>query len=114
MKTGTRKKPEYTVYVIELDAAVLALKKFVKANPDHAQDPEHPPVYVGHSVHRPEKRFEQHKSGTRANRFARDYGVRLRMDLAAGLVFATRAEAEAMEAAHAESLRARGYAVWQH
>jgi len=44
-----------------------------------------------------------------------DYHKRLRMDLAPKSGFGlTRDEAERLEEFHAEHLRARGHAVWQH
>ena len=114
MTTITRSKPVYTVYVIELHAKVLTHRRFAAANPGYRYEPSRPPVYVGHTVHSPEKRFEQHRSGTKASRFTKDNVRSLRMDLAGNLVFATRKEAEAMEAEHAICLRAQGYAVWQN
>ena len=113
MNITTRKLPVYTVYVIELNAEVLDRRAFAEANPGYTCDPARPPLYVGHTVRTPEERFEQHRTGTKSSRFTRGNAVPLRMDLAPGLVFATREEAELMEHQHAEHLRAQGYAVWQ-
>ena len=113
MATPTRKPPVYTVYVIELSADILARRRFAEANPGYTYDPTHPPVYVGHTVRTPEERFEQHRAGIKASRYTRGKAIRLRMDLAGTLVFATRKEAEIMEKRHATILRERGFAVWQ-
>ena len=53
--------------------------------------------------------------GYKSNRFARAHGLRLRPDLVADRgPYEMRAEAEAAEAALAERLRRRGYAVWSN
>ena len=114
MATPTRKPPVYTVYVIELKADVLSLKRFAEANPGYTYDPTHPPLYVGHSVRSPEERLEQHRSGFKASRYTRGNAICLRRDLAGSLIFPTRREAELMEERHAVILRERGYAVWQN
>ena len=113
MTTITRKPPVYTVYVIELNADILARSRFREANPGYTYDPAHPPVYVGHTVLKPDERFKQHRSGKKASRCTRGNAIRLRMDLARKLVFATRREAELMEERHARILRSKGFAVWQ-
>ena len=113
MNITTRKPTVYTVYVIELSAEVLDRRAFAVANPGWSNDAARPPLYVGHTVRTPEERFEQHRTGTKSGRFTRGNALRLRMDLAPGLVFATREEAELMERQHAEHLRAQGFAVWQ-
>jgi predicted GIY-YIG superfamily endonuclease len=113
MTTITRRPPVYAVYVIELNADILARRRFREANPGYTYDPDHPPLYVGHSVRTPEERFEQHRTGTKASRFTRGNAIRFRMDLAKKLVFATRREAELMEERHARILRSKGFAVWQ-
>lgn len=105
--------PSYRVYVIDLDAQVLSSAKFRKANARHVEGK--PCVYVGSTGLAPEERFERHRSGRWANEFAKAHGLRLRPSPYAGTgPFATRAEAEAAEAALAERLRSRGYAVWSN
>lgn len=107
------KAPAYRVYVIDLDAQVLSSAKFRRANAGHVEGK--PCVYVGSTGLTPEERFERHRSGRWANEFAKAHGVRLRPSPYAGTgPFATRAEAEAAEAALAERLRGRGYAVWSN
>ncbi len=86
--------------------------RFKAVNPDWK--PDKPCVYVGSTAHSPEDRFQQHRDGYKANRFARDYGTRLRQRLANSLQgLATRDEAEEEERQLAERLREKGYAVWQ-
>lgn len=101
----------YSLYVIELSCDALAEPKFAARNPECRDDK--PCVYVGQTACSPEERFVQHKGGYKANRYAREYGVRLRPKLVANRgPFATREEAELAETALAERLGARGYAVW--
>ncbi|HOD19701.1 MAG TPA: GIY-YIG nuclease family protein [Candidatus Fermentibacter daniensis] len=101
----------YNLYVIELDPRVLIYRKFRDANPDRREDK--PCVYVGSTALTPEERFIQHKNGTRSNRYARRFGVRLRPRLYKNYQgIATRKLAELKEKRLAERLRKRGYAVW--
>ena len=109
MNTTARKQPEYTVYVIELRAAVLSLGRFAEANPAYVYEPTRPPIYVGMTAHTPEKRFDQHRNGYKASRYTQDNVIRLRMDLAGELVFSTRAEAEAAEALLANEAVRKAY-----
>jgi len=69
-------KARYSIYVIELDPAVLGKNKFLEKNPDFK--PGKPCVYVGMTSHSPEKRFEQHKTGYKSGKFVKDYGIRLK------------------------------------
>jgi predicted GIY-YIG superfamily endonuclease len=101
----------YTLYVIELDRAVLTIRRFREANPDHR--PDKPCVYVGMTGRTAEQRFEQHKRGYKANRFAKKYGIRLRKRLYTHYQdIPTQKQALAAEKRLAERLRKRGYAVW--
>jgi hypothetical protein len=102
----------HSVYVIELDHAVLSERRFREANPEH--DPGKPCVYVGMTGLTPEERFERHRAGIQDAPFVRDYGVRLRPRLYARYNPMSYADACIMETALAETLRKRGYAVWQH
>ena len=101
----------HSIYVIELDQAVLKSKKFRKANPDYAG--EKPCVYVGMTYLSPEDRFKQHKDGYKSNSFVKKYGIRLRPRLYKSHNPMTRKTAEYMEVEKARRLRKRGYAVWQ-
>ena len=101
----------FCVYIIELNPAVRSNSAFRKRNPDARVD--RPCVYVGSTYLDPQVRFEQHKAGVKANRFARKYGVRLRRSRMRFLKgYKTRALAEAAERRCAERLQSRGYAVW--
>ncbi len=101
----------YCVYVIELDPAVRTVRAFRERNPNARADK--PCVYVGSTWLDPEVRFRQHKAGIRANRFARKFGVRLRLSHMRFLKgYKTRQLAEAAERRCAERLQARGFAVW--
>lgn len=97
-----RRKPTYTVYVIELSRA-CSRKPCALA-----------PLYVGQTAHTPEQRFDQHKAGGKlaAGKPYR-YGRRLRYDLMKGIgPFASRTEAERAEKAVAEALEKRGHRVF--
>jgi len=106
MTTRVAPPAQYHVYVIELDADELRRRECLGATGG-------PPLYVGQSALTPEDRFDQHRAGHRASRIVRAHGVRLRPDLSASWgPYATRAEAEAAEAALAEHLRGRGFCVF--
>ena len=100
------------VYVIELDPAVLQKKDFAEANPD--RDPAKPCLYVGMTSKTPEERFRVHKSDSpkRSNKVHK-YGIALMRNLYEHLNPLTWADAVEMEKELAETLRKKGYAVWQ-
>ena len=101
----------YVVYVIKLKDGVRAEPRFAKRNPDARADK--PCLYVGSTSLTPEERYEKHRSGIKSNRFVVNYHDGLHARLTAkNPAFASRKEAEAREAAFAESLRAKGYGVW--
>jgi hypothetical protein len=101
----------YNVYVIQLSTAVASNQKFSRANPRYRTGS--PCVYVGSSVKSPELRFEQHKRGYRASRFARKYGEQLLPELYEQYnPIPSRADAEDLEQYLAKRLRERGYGVW--
>ena len=56
------------VYVIELSKDVLDDAKFMKSNPGY--EPGMPCVYVGMTGLDPDVRFDNHKAGIRANKYA--------------------------------------------
>jgi len=106
-----RKKNSYSVYVVDLDKDILDVKKFRQENPDYIEG--FPCVYVGQTAKSPDDRFDQHKAGIKANRYAKKYGLRLRYKLFEKYnPIATRKEAEYKEELLAEHLRKRGFAVW--
>ena len=70
-----RRKHHYYVYVVALDDKVWNEARFRRANPDYRFDK--PCVYVGMTGLDPDLRFDRHKAGIQANRYVRDYGLRL-------------------------------------
>jgi hypothetical protein len=99
---AARRKPSYTVYVIELSRACTRRPCALA------------PLYVGQTAHTPEQRFEQHKAGGKlaAGKPYR-YGRRLRYDLMKGIgPFTSRTAAEQAEKAVAEALERRGHLVY--
>ena len=102
---------KYYVYVIELDPKVSKVKKFRKKNPKYI--PGNTCVYVGQSIRKPKLRFEQHKEGYKANKYAKSYGLRLRKDLYEKYnPIPTRSDAEIIEKMLGENLRKKGVGVW--
>src|SRR5689334_7896929 len=71
----SKRAHHYHVYVIELSRDVLYEPRFRKSNPDY--QPGKPCVYVGMTGLMPDERFDKHKAGIKANRFAQRYGLRL-------------------------------------
>lgn len=104
-------KTQYHVYIIELDPAVLKIKKFKEENPEYIQGMQC--LYVGQTAKTPQERYEQHKRGHKANKYTKKYGHKLRPELYEKYnPIPTREKAEAMEERLAHRLRTRGYAVW--
>ena len=102
---------QYHVYVVELQDEVWNVARFRKANPGHR--PGKPLVYVGMTGLDPDVRFDKHKAGIQANRFVRDWGVRLLPHLYERLNPMPYEAARAMEVELGIALRREGYAVWQ-
>jgi predicted GIY-YIG superfamily endonuclease len=107
-----RARPHHFVYVVELDPGILQRKKFREANPNYVRGKDC--LYVGMTGLTPERRFQNHKRGYRANSFVRDYGWHLRADLYPDGNPFPYAEAVKQEAYVARELRRLGYGVWQH
>lgn len=101
----------HNVYVIELSNEVLFERRFMRANPAYISG--RPCVYVGMTALSPDLRFDKHKAGIQSNKFAREYGLRLRPDLYAVYNPMPRKGAEDMEVELAIALREAGYGVWQ-
>src|SRR3954465_15495199 len=92
----------YSVYVIELSAEAGKRRRAAK-----------PCVYVGQTVHTPQERFDQHRSGYKAAGCVRRYGLRLRPRLYESWnPIATREDALAAEARLADRLARRGFTVF--
>jgi hypothetical protein len=70
-------------------------------------------VYVGSSGLSPEERFQRHKNGIGANRFAREFGLYLMKRAYQKYPPQTWPEILETEKDLAERLRKKGYAVWQ-
>ena len=99
------------VYVVQLSDAVWNEASFRRANPDHQLGK--PFVYVGMTGLDPDLRFDKHKAGIQANRFVREYGLRLRPDLYEVYNPMPYEAAREMEVELGIALRAAGYGVWQ-
>ena len=100
------------LYVIRLDKAVLQRRKFREVNPDYRW--WKPCVYVGVTALDPQDRFKQHKASRKASRTVTKYGRRLMPRLDKHLNPVPSAEAKDQERGLAESLRRKGYGVWQY
>jgi hypothetical protein len=107
----TNRRHHYHVYVIELSKDVLYEKRFVKANPGYVSGK--PCVYVGMTGLDPDIRFDKHKAGIQANRYAREYGLRLLPALYEVYNPMPYDAARDMEVELAIGLREAGYGVWQ-
>jgi len=101
----------YSVYVVELDDRVWNEPRFRKANPDHQIGK--PLVYVGMTGLDPDLRFDRHKADIQANRYVRDFGLRLLPQLYEVYNPMPYAAACEMEVEVAIGLREAGYGVWQ-
>ena len=102
---------KYYVYVIELDPQVANLRKFRQKNPAYIMG--NGCVYVGQSSREPTLRFEQHKEGYKSNKYAREYGIRLRPELYEKYnPIPTRKDAEEIEKMLGKQLRKQGIGVW--
>lgn len=99
------------VYVVELSDRVWDLPAFRRANPGYGF--RRPCVYVGMTGLDPDLRFDRHKAGVQANRFVRDYGLRLLPALYEVYNPMPYEAAREMEVELAIGLREGGYAVWQ-
>ena len=104
---------DYRVYVIELEKSVVENDKFSRENPDYQNGK--PCVYVGSTAATPERRFEQHLSDRiRGSSWVRNYGEELLGHAYEDLPwFDSRVAVEDHEASYAETLRSKGWGVWQ-
>jgi len=101
----------YHVYVVELSRDVLLNVRFMRSNPDYHSGK--PCVYVGMTGLDPDVRFDKHKAGIQANRFVREFGLRLLPELYALYNPLTYDEARSLEVELGIDLREGGYGVWQ-
>jgi predicted GIY-YIG superfamily endonuclease len=103
----------YNVYVIELDRQVLYSKKFREKNPN--MNTRRTCYYIGQTTHDPNIRFKQHKTGYKANRYVKKYGLRLRpRKFNKYNPIQRREEAEHIERCLTEKLRRKGHGVWSN
>jgi hypothetical protein len=105
------RRPHYHVYVVELGDEVWNVARFRRANPDHVLGK--PFAYVGMTGLDPDVRFDKHKAGIQANRFVRDWGLRLRPDVYARFNPMPYEAAREMEVELGIALRRLGWGVWQ-
>jgi len=101
----------YSVYVVELADAVWNEPRFRKANPNYELGK--PFVYVGMTGIDPDLRFDRHKAGIQANRYVREFGLRLLPRLYEVYNPMPYDGACDMEIELAIELRDTGYGVWQ-
>jgi len=101
----------HNVYVVELDPAVLRLRRFRARNPNYR--PGAPCVYVGMTGLPPGERFQNHKAGVKANRYVKKFGKGLLPELFAHLNPMPYEGAMTMEQELADELQEKGYGVWQ-
>ncbi len=101
----------HNIYVIRLHPDVLKSRKFRDENP--AYIPEKPCVYVGVTGLSPDIRFDNHKAGYKACGFVKKYGETLLTELYEKYNPMSYDRACEMERKLADSLRNKGYAVWQ-
>jgi hypothetical protein len=106
-----RHRDHYHVYVVELSKDVLYEARFRKANRDYVTGK--PCVYVGMTGLDPDVRFDKHKAGIQANRFVKEFGLRLLPALYEVYNPMPYEGARDMEVELAIGLREAGYGVWQ-
>jgi hypothetical protein len=102
-----RRRWTYIVYVVELDPDACAERK----SPCKGRRCGKTPVYVGQTALTAEERLANHRRGYRCNTLVQHHARSLAVRLAPEQEYATRLEAEAVEAELAERLRRDGYCV---
>ena len=101
---------ELVVYVIELSDEIKNKPNFLAANPQGRKEC----LYVGSTAKAPEARLIDHAEGRpTGSSFIRGFVMGLRPELVPTSKLLSRQSAELRERRHAESLRRRGYFVWQ-
>jgi hypothetical protein len=102
---------KYYLYVIGLDQAVLAKRKFRTANPGYRDGK--PCYYVGTSIYRPAERFKKHKAGERSSAWVRQFGLYVAKKKCRVRWTSVHGPREEVEACYAAELRTKGYGIWQ-
>ena len=105
------RRKHHHVYVIELSKDVLLEPRFRKGNQGYVEGK--PCVYVGMTGLDPDVRFDKHKAGLQANRFAQQYGLRLLPDLYEAFNPMGYQDAVDREIEIGIDLRSAGFGVWQ-
>ena len=105
------RRHHHHVYVVELSDEVWNNARFRRANPDYQLGK--PFVYVGMTGLDPDVRFDKHKAGIQANRFAQQYGLRLLPDLYEAFNPMRYEDAVDKEIEVGIDLRSAGFGVWQ-
>ncbi|OGO17231.1 MAG: hypothetical protein A2Z15_06525 [Chloroflexi bacterium RBG_16_50_11] len=101
----------YHVYVIELDLAVKNDVRFINENPNMQKG--YPCYYVGITGLTPQQRFVNHKSGNKASRIVKKYGIQLVPELYQQFNPMSYELATRLEVIFAKILREKGCGVWQ-
>jgi hypothetical protein len=105
-------KRTYHIYAIRLDDAVLRRRAFLEHNPGYVAGK--PCYYIGSSIHPPAVRFEKHKSGVKASRWVRDFGLWVTAGKCREVELEGRDEPARSERQYADRLRKKGYGIWQN
>ena len=103
----------HNIYVIEMDDSVREQNTFRDKN-DEQLETGLPCLYVGMTSLTPEQRFDQHKSGIRAARYVKRYGLLLRPEFYLAVNPMLQEEAKELEKELAARLRRAGYPTWQN
>ena len=99
----------HCVYVVLLKPELKTNPRVTGLNPEARK--RKPCVYVGQTGRTPQERLKQHKRGELANRWVRDYGIRLMPDLYEHLNPINELQSLRMERRLAKKLRRKGYTV---
>ena len=105
------KRQHHHVYVVELSNEVLRDARFMRANPGYVAGK--PCVYVGMTGLDPDIRFDKHKAGIQANKYAQKFGLQLLPDLYEAYNPMSYEEAREREVELGIQLREAGLGVWQ-
>ena len=103
------KRGTHNVYVVHLSPAIRDLAYVRRLNPD--ADEKKLCIYVGMTGLDPSERFRTHKSGRKASRWVRDYGIALLPNMYVHLNPMPYDRAVEMDVFLAEAFRKQGYTV---
>lgn len=109
LKASAVNRCHHHVYVVLLDQKAGQDRKIIAANPK--RDQSKPCVYVGMTGLTPEERFHNHKTGIKASRAVRRFGVRLLPELYEWFNPMPFEAAATLERELAEDLRDKGFTV---